>query len=248
MSTNPAPWFVRLVESVDALGEAAREWQLAHRAAAVVLARADPTRCYLSDGKVTGRPDPEAAGWKGRRFIRSPHERAVYALQDLYREAAQRTRGEYEHAALLFASGAAWAVRAVRDGGHPVRVVLAADRDKGRSRSHREFLPGDLDAALDAFEADGYYKAHRLRAAHSHLMDGLAARRTAEEIDGQEYVSEPDATTLFECWAVADGIADAADTYGRLLKEALGDVLAGPRAEHHRQLAAARDAGNGVAQ
>lgn len=233
-----APWFEHLTDSVGALGEAAREWQMAARAAEVAHEQMDPMRRVLHDGKVTCQPGPNASGWQGRPYRRSPHDRAIFALQALYLDARHRTRAEYEHAALLYASGAAWAIRAVRAGEEPARVVFDVDGED----LARDLVPGDLGAGIDAFEADRYSNASRLKDAYERLLDGMTARHTAEQIADEEYVSEQDASLMFECWAAAEGTADNAFAYGRLLQEGLGFVLLGPRETHRRHLAAQRAA------
>lgn len=242
LAPENAPWFEHLTDSVDALGNAAREWDLAHQGAELVHDQTDPMRRVLHDGKVTGQPGPEAVGWNAKPFTRSPHSKAVFALQRLYLEAVHRARAEYEHAALLYASGAAWAIRAVRAGEQPARVVFGVDDGE------RDLVPGDLDAGLDAFKADRYSKAEKVEDAYDRLLECLAAGRYAEEIGDQEYVSERDDAEAAECWVVAQGTADAACAYGHLLREGLGFVLLAPREEHRRQLAAARAAADGVAQ
>lgn len=250
LAPDSAPWFEHLTDSVDALGEAAREWKLACQAAEVVYEQTDPMRRILHDGKVTGQPGPEAVGWNARPFTRSPHSGAVYALHTLYLKAKHHARAEYGHAAMLYASGAAWAIRAVRAGEQPARVVFGVDDDNADRR--RDLVPGDLDAGVDAFKADRYSNVHQLENAHDRLLDCIAAGRHAEEIGDQEYVSERDDAEAAECWAIAEGGADAADAYGRLLREALGFVLLGPREAHRRQLAEQRaaetDQSSGAAQ
>ncbi|MCZ4609715.1 hypothetical protein O3S80_39305 [Streptomyces sp. Lzd4kr] len=234
-----APWFEHLTDSVDALGNAAREWKLAHQAAELAYERTDPMRRILHDGKATGQPGPEAVGWNAKPFTRSPHSRAVFALHTIYLKAKHHARGEYQHAALLYASGAAWGIRAVRVGEQPARVVFGVETEGDNGQ--REFVPGHFDAGLDAFEADRYSKADQLKAACGRLMDCLGAFEAAEAIGGQEYVSERDDADAAEYWAIAQGTADAACAYGHLLREALGFVLLGPRQEYRKQLAAARE-------
>lgn len=241
-----APWFEHLTDSVDALGNAAREWRLAHQGAELAHDQADPLRRVLHDGKVTGQPGPEAVGWNAKPFTRSPHSKAVFALQRLYLAAMHQACAEYEHAALLYASGAAWAIRAVRAGEQPARVVFGVDDEGDNGR--RELVAGDIDAGLDAFKTDRYSKARKVEAAYDRLLECLAAGRYAEEIGDQEYVSERDDAEAAECWAIAEGTADAAYAYGHLLREGLGFVLLTPREEHRKQLAVARAEADGVAQ
>ncbi|MFD5251300.1 hypothetical protein ACFWM5_00455 [Streptomyces bobili] len=233
LAPTNAPWFEHLTDSVDALGEAAREWQLAASAAEVAHSQMDPMRRVLHDGKVTGQPGPDAVGWNARPFRRSPHSAAVYELQRLYLDARQRTRVEYEHAALLYVSGAAWAIGQVRAGAQPTRAMLPAE-DDGRKRA---LVPGNLDAGVEDFKADRYSKARLLEDAYDRLLECLAAGRQAEDIGDQEYVSERDDAEAAECSAIAEGTADAAYAYGRLLREALGFVLLGPRQARLKQLA-----------
>jgi hypothetical protein len=239
LAPDAAPWFEHLTDSVDALANAAREWKLAAGAAELACEQSDPMRRVVHEGKVTGRPGPQAVGWRARPFTRSPHSRALYALERLHTEAKYRLRAEYAHAALLYASGAAWAVCRVRAGEQPDRVVLGVDDgDNGQ----RDLVPGELGARVEAFEADGYSHAAKLQAAYDRLLECLACGRHAEEIGEQEYVSERDDAEAAECWAVAEGTADAAYAYGALLRQALGFVLIGPREEHRKQLAARRAA------
>lgn len=235
-----APWFEHLADSVDALGNAAREWKLAHQAAELAHAQTDPMRRVLHDGKVTGQPGPEAVGWNAKPFTRSPHSKAVFALEHLYLAAKYHARAEYDHAALLYASGAAWAIRSVRAGEQPARVVFGVDDEADNGQ--RELVAGDLAAGVDAFKADHYSKAHKLEDAYDRLLECLAAGRYAEDIGDQEYVSERDDAEAAECWAIAEDTADAAYAYGLLLREALGFVLLGPRETHRKQLAEQRAA------
>ncbi|WP_340382262.1 hypothetical protein U5640_36230 [Streptomyces sp. SS7] len=237
-----APWFEHLADSVDALGEAAREWKLAHQAAGLAHEQTDPMRRILHDGKVTGQPGPEAVGFNAKPFTRTPHCAAVFELQRIYMEAKHHTRAEYGHAALLYASGAAWAIRAVRAGEQPARVVFGVETEGDNGQ--RELVPDDLrlDAGLDAFDADRYSKADKLRAACARLTECLGAGEMAAAIGDQEYVSERDDADAAEAWAIAEGGPDAAYAYGHLLREALGFVLLGPRDAHRRQLAEQRAA------
>lgn len=236
-----APWFEHLADSVDALGAAAREWKHAHQAAELAHAQSEPLRRVLHDGKVTGQPGPDETSWT-RPFTRSPHSRAVYRIERLYLEAKHHARAEYGHAAMLYASGAAWAVCRVRAGEQPGRVVFVMDREGDGGQ--RDLVPGDLGVDVEAFEADGYSKADQLQAAYDRLLGCITAGHHAEEIGNQEYVSERDDAEAAEFWAIAEEGADAAYAYGLLLREALGFVLLGPRQEHRKQLAdkAAADA------
>lgn len=233
-----APWFEHLTDSVDALGEAARVWRIAARSAELAHEQTDPFNRVLHEGRVTGRPGPEATGWNARPFSRSPHSDAVSELERLYLDAKHQTRAEYEHAALLYASGGAWAIRAVRVGEQPTRPTFGVDREGATGRGR--LVPGDVGVDVDALKADCYGKASLLEGAYDRLLECLAAGRHAEDIGDQEYVSERDDAEAAECWAIAEGTADAAYAYGQRLREALGFVLLGPRENHRRQLAEQR--------
>ncbi|MEH0547321.1 hypothetical protein QA802_30810 [Streptomyces sp. B21-105] len=230
-----APWFEHLADGVDALGAAAREWKHAAAAAELAHARSEPLRRVMHDGRVTGQPGPDETGWNARPFNRSPHSRALYKIEHLYLDAMHRVRAEYGHAAMLYASGAAWAVCRVRAGEQPGRVVFGVDREGDWGQ--RDLVPGDIGVDVEAFEADGYSKADKLQAAYDRLLWCITAGHHAEEIGNQEYVSERDDAEAAECWAIAEEGADAAYAYGLLLREALGFVLIGPRREHRKQLA-----------
>ncbi|MGI5443799.1 hypothetical protein ACQEV4_42605 [Streptomyces shenzhenensis] len=231
LAPTRAPWFEHLTDSVRALGEAAHEWQLAARHAHLAHAQADVQRRILHEGKATGQPGPHVTGWKSAPLERSPHSHAVFDLQRLYLDLEHRTRREYARAALVFASGAAWAVQQVRAGAQPSRVVLELDDDD------RRLLPGSFDANLTALQADRYSKARTVGAAYERLTACLDAGDAAEAIATQDYIADHEASEMHEHMSVAEGAADAAYAYGLLVEEALSFVLLKPRAERRKQLA-----------
>ncbi|MGW4733861.1 hypothetical protein ACWEQC_32645 [Streptomyces shenzhenensis] len=231
-----APWFEHLADSVRALGEAAREWQLAASHASLAHAQADVQRRILHEGKATGQPSPEAAGWKKTPAQRRPHSEAVFGLQRLYLDLELETRRWYEWAALVFASGAAWAVREVNTGAQPSRVVLELDDED------RRLLPGSFDAHLAFFQAERYSKARKLEAAYTRLTGCLGAGDAADAIAEQDYIADHEASEMHDLATVAEGAADAAYAYGLVVEEALGFVLLKPRAEHRRRRAEQRAA------
>jgi hypothetical protein len=236
LAPKNAPWFEQLTDSVRGLGEAAREWQLADQTAALLEVGVQWERRAVHEGKVTGQPGPEARGWEAKPVRRTPHEMALSALQRAYMDHRFFTRRNYERAALLFASGAAWAVRQVRAGGNPDRVVLAIDTD-----DRRELIAGaDFNADLEALQEGRYSNAGKVAAAHLTLMRCLDARARGEELGDHDYITEHEAGEMHDCWRIAEGLADAAYTYGRHAEDALQFALLGPKEEHRRQLAAAR--------
>lgn len=237
LAPENAPWFEHLSDSVRALGEAAREWRLAATAATLARDHADVQRHPWHQGKVTGQPSPEARGFAGEPAERSPHMNAAFELQRLYGDVQRDTAGGYERAALLFASGAAWAVRRVRAGHHPGRVVFATD-----DTDRRSLIPGPFDADLDALKEARLSTAGKLWSAHDRLQECEWARHAGEDIASQDYVSDHEASDMHECWALAEGLAEAAYSYGLLVEQALGFVLLGAREAHRQQLGVQRAA------
>lgn len=237
LAPENAPWFEHLEDSVRALGEAAREWKLAHQGATLAHAHVDTSRTLFHEGKVTGQPGHTDRGWLSKPFTRSPHSTAVFDLQRHYLNAVHFTQNGYEHAAMLYASGAAWAIRTVHAGETPARVVLSVeDTDK------RDLAPGSLNAGLDALKEARLSTVPKLEAAYKRLDDCLYARDVAEDIGSQEYVSDHEASEMHDCLTAAEDIADAAYAYGLLAEGALSFVLLGLRAAHRKQLAEQRAA------
>lgn len=227
-----APWFEHLIDSVRALGEAAREWQLADQRARLLEAGVEEERRTLHEGKIAVH-GPEARGWDAKPRKRGPHEHAVFDLQKIYMEHRFLTRRKYEHAALLFASGAAWAIAQVQAGEQPERVLFPLDEDRWP-------VPGRYD--IDGL--GNYVNAGKIAAAYEQVLRMDQAAEYAEEIAGRDdhEVTERDAGDMFEAGAIAQGLPDAAYAYGRLAEGALAFVLLGPKQEHRKQLAEQRAA------
>lgn len=227
-----APWFEHLVDSVRALGEAAREWQLADQTARLLEAGVEMDRRNPHEGKITVQGS-QGRGWDSnpRRF--GPHEHAVTDLQKIYMEHRFVTRRHYEHAAMLYASGAARAIAQVQAGEQPERVQFTLDAD--RTPMVGGYKIGDLG---------NYVNAQKITAAYEQVLRMDQAAEHAEEIarrDDHE-VSEADANDMFEAGAYAQGLPDAAYAYGRLGEGALAFVLLGPRDAHRKELAEQRAA------
>lgn len=225
-----APWFEHLIDSVSALREAAREWQLADQAARLLEPGVELERRNLHEGKITVA-GPGTAGWDAKPHRRGPHEHAVFDLQKIYMEHRFLTRRNYGHAAVLFASGAAWAIARVQAGEKPAAVHFPLDED-------RRPVPGQ-------YRIDGlsnYAGARKIAAAYERVLSTDVAGEHAEDLAGQEYVTDHEAGEMFEASAHAQGLPDAAYAYGRLAEDALRFVLLGPRAAHRTQLAEQRAA------
>ncbi|MEU3256147.1 hypothetical protein [Streptomyces sp. NPDC006997] len=235
-----APWFEHLTDSVRALGEAAREWQLAAQAATVDHARADHHGLTDHEGRVTGLPPADAVGWQARPHHPRPHSVARRQLEKHYRDAMYAARHGYEDAARLYASGAAWAVRQVQDGHQPHQVEFATAQANGSTLL--ALVPGSERIDLKALTAARYAEAASVTAAFERLDRCLYAAQYAEDIDDQDYIADHEATQMHDALTVAAGIPDAAYDYGLALEGVLQFVLLGPKETHRRQRAEQRAA------
>lgn len=245
LAPENAPWFEHLTDGVRALGHAALDWQLAAQAAAVDHARADHPGLSYHGGRVTGLPVADAVGWEARPRTRRPHSAAQRELGAYYRQAMYTTRQGYENAARMYASGAAWAVRQVQDGGQPTLVEFATrEADLGIL----ELVPGSEQVGTDALTEARYSEAAMVIAAYEDLDRRLYAAQLAEDIGSQDYVADHEASEMHRAWTSAEGIADAAYAYGLVLERALQFVLLGPKDARRKQLAAARAEADEVAQ
>ncbi|MFD9445483.1 hypothetical protein ACFWBR_42440 [Streptomyces sp. NPDC060006] len=230
MAPPHGPWFEHLIDSVRALGEAAREWQLADQTARLLEAGVQMERRTLFEGKILVH-SPAARGWDAKPRDREPHARAVMDLQKIYMEHQFVTRRHYEHAALLFASGAARAITQVQAGEQPERVLFPLDKD--RHPVVGGYKIGDLG---------NYVHAKKIAAAYEQLARMDMAAEAAEDLAGRDYVADHEASEMFEASQYALGLPDAAYAYGLLGEGALRFVLLGPIAAHREELAKRRAA------
>jgi hypothetical protein len=226
-----APWFEHLVDSVRALGEAAHEWQIADQQTRLLQANVQIERRVLHEGKITGQPGAGTRGWESRRTSREPHPDAVFALQKIYLDLGFTTRRRYEDAAMLYASGAAWAIARVQAGETPTRVTFALDAE-------RLLVPGPC--AVDGLGR--YAEAGRIAAAYERLISLQIAGDHAEELAGRDYIADHEASEMFDAAQAAEGLADAAYAFGLLAERAVGYVLLEPRRKHGEELARVREA------
>ncbi|MDX2520549.1 MULTISPECIES: hypothetical protein [Streptomyces] len=239
LAPENAPWFEHLTDSIRALGEAAREWQIADRTASLNEAHVEMERSVLHEGRATHQPGPDTVPLHRRTYSNChPHVAAFYALQRLYREHRSRTRRGYRDTAMLYASGAAWAISQVQTGEQPRQAVFTLDH-------YERPLPIPHDYAVTGL--DQYAGAAKLAAAYEQLRSMHLAEDISEEIAGRpdHEVSERDASDMWEAGDYASGLPDAAYAYGRLLESALQYTLLGAKNTHRKQLAeqrAAKDA------
>ncbi|MFD3654368.1 hypothetical protein [Streptomyces sp. NPDC058620] len=231
-------WTESLFDSVYALYETAREYQIAHRTAQVAVQTVDVDRRKLHEGRIAlrglhGRADADY--YRTRRT--SPHDDAVFGLSDLYSRAETELRHRYDEAAHLFASGAAWAIGSVQGGETPALVEFNTDEDGAPTR-HQLSITG-----LARYAGTG-----ELTAAYDRWYARMGAAEHAEDLAGRDYVSDHEAGEMHDAIGVAMGLADSAFAYGLLAQRALNFVLLAPRRARESELAAARAAAQQTAQ
>lgn len=213
------PWFEDLTDSVTALREAAYDYKNAHRAALVLRDSVAIDRRRLEDGKATGQPGPEAQGWNARPITREPHANALFDLIDMFGTQAAQIAERFEHAALLYASGAAWAIRQVQQGATPSHVVFALSPER------QLFLPG----ALEIEGIDRYSEASKVAAAYQELTGRLRSAEYGEDLASQDNLADHEAGWMTDAWNDARGTGRAAYAYGLLAERALSYALLGVR-------------------
>ncbi|MEV7959325.1 hypothetical protein ACIO6T_41295 [Streptomyces sp. NPDC087532] len=228
MPEKPAQqhWTESLFDSVYALYETAHEYRTAHRAAQVAEQMVGMDRRQIHEGRIALQGRVNAYG---RTRTREPHEKAIYDLGTLYRQAESKLHRCYEEAALLYASGAAWSIATVQDGHTPAVVEFNTD-DNGDAVPHRLHIPG----------LDTYAEGPALDAAYNAVRDCMGAAEYAEDLAGRDYVTDHEAGEMFRAGNAALGLADAAFAYGLLAQRAVNFVLLEPRRAWHSELAAAR--------
>ncbi|MEV6477654.1 hypothetical protein [Streptomyces sp. NPDC051657] len=226
MSKTPQHWTESLFDSVYGLYETAREYQSALRAAQAAADTVDIDRRQHHEGRIALEGRTNAYG---RTLTREPHTRALYDLGETYGTAASVLRSRYQEAALLFASGAAWAIRSVHRGEQPPVVAFETD-DDGNAVPHAMYTP----------ELDRYAGAAALDAAYDAVRRCMDAGEHIEEMADWGPISEHDAGQMTRAGEVAGGLAAAAYAYGLLAQRALNFVLLEPRRSREREIALAR--------
>jgi hypothetical protein len=148
----------------------------------------------------------------------------VFALADIYRDHQFAVHRLYERAALLYASGCAWAIRTVQQGGNPNGVAFGLGTDN-------QLLPGRYD--IQGLER--YARGRQVAAAYEHLTRCMGAGDEAADLGSQDYLADHEAGQLHDALDVAEGIADAAYAYGLLAEGAVRYVLIEPRRQYARR-------------
>ncbi|MFC8658066.1 hypothetical protein ACFUCT_23140 [Streptomyces parvus] len=221
-------WTESLFDSVYALYETAREYQIAHRATQFLAAQAAFERHQPHDGRIT--LERHSAG--GNRPVeKEPHSDALLDLDRIHGEAAFEMHRRYEESSLLFASGAAWAVRSVQLGHTPPVVSFQTDQCDNPVQ-HRLSITG----------LTNYAGAELLNTSYELLAHRLAAADRAVCLAEQGDLPDHEAGEFNEALDTAMGIADTAFSYGLLAQKAVNFVLLEPRRAREREIALARAA------
>lgn len=220
-------WTESLFDSVYALYETAREYQLAHRAAQVAVETVNIDRRKAHEGRVTLEARTTVYN---NPLTHEVHADGLFGLRRLYGDLESEIGRRYEEASLLFASGAAWAIRTVLDGGTPAHVSFQTGASSYVPRGMQ--IPG----------LDTYSGGPGLDAAYEAVLRCMHAAEYGEDLAGRDYVSDHEAGEMFRAGEVAMGLADAAFAYGLLAQRAVNFVLLEPRRAHESELAAARAA------
>ncbi|WP_299542078.1 hypothetical protein [uncultured Streptomyces sp.] len=218
-------WTESLFDSVYALYETATEYRTALGAAQLAVSSVDYDRRRTHEGRIgiEGRTTVH-----GRPFTTAPHDRALHLLSRTYRDTETKMRGHFEDSALLYASGTAWAIRTVLEGGTPPVVAFQVDEDRS-----------PVPRGMTIPPLDRYAGATALTAAYEEVVRRAGASEYAEDLAGRDYVSEHEAGEMHAAIDVAEGLAGAAFAYGLLAQRALSFVLLEPRRARERELAAA---------
>ncbi|WP_329356938.1 hypothetical protein [Streptomyces anulatus] len=228
MSKTLQHWTDSLADSVYALYETANEYRNAYRAAQLQATTVDLIHRMTHGGRITLEGHPVVAD---RPLTHTPHGQALSTLSRLYGTVEAEMQSRYEEAALLYASGAAWAVRAVLRGEQPPHVVF-------QTTEHGDPAPSSLEIPGLETWTDG----PALDAAYDTVVRCTQAAEYAERLVDREPISDQEAAELHRAHREADGIADAAFAYGLLGQRAVSIALIEPRRARESELAQAHAA------
>ncbi|WP_424918904.1 hypothetical protein [Streptomyces sp. wa1064] len=228
MSKTPQHWTEALTDSVYGLYETANEYRNAYRAAQLQATTVDLIHRMTHGGRITLEGHPVVSD---RPLTHTPHGQALSTLSRLYGTVEAEMQSRYEEAALLYASGAAWAVRAVMRGEQPPNVVF-------QTTEHGDPAPNSLEIPGLETWIDG----PALDAAYDTVVRCTQAAEYAEQLVDREPISDQEAAELHRAHREADGIADAAFAYGLLGQRAVSIALIEPRRARESELAQAHAA------
>ncbi|MFD9692006.1 hypothetical protein ACFWXO_40295 [Kitasatospora sp. NPDC059088] len=209
------PWHKSLTASVHALGAAANEARLAARAARTTLDLYSLDRLNPAEGRVT------QPGVVYNTMSFHPHTKALYRIAGLHRTTADLLHSLYVTTTRAYADGAIWAIGQVLDGKEPEAVHgLRTDNGQFAVVGPLPFI----DAGLNRWP--GWPELNAARAA---MLSCQAASDMAEDIAAADHVTEREAGEMFDAGRHAEGLPDAAYTFGTHAEQALRHVLRAAR-------------------
>ncbi|MGW0795140.1 hypothetical protein [Streptomyces sp. NPDC002692] len=211
------PWYEDLTDSVTALREAAYEYKVAQRSAKSLRDSATLERRRVEDGRIHALPiQTMRSEWVRAPQTRVPHEIAIFDLTKLYGRLLADTSGAFEQAALLFASGACWAITQVQKGATPDRVSFERD-----PLDTTQLVP----RAFEIVGLDRYSETGKLAAAYERVAACRYAGEVGEDLAGRDYLADHEAGEMFDAFTHAEDTGAAAYAYGLLAERALQFVL-----------------------
>ncbi|WP_181790945.1 hypothetical protein [Streptomyces phytophilus] len=226
-STSTPPrrqaWYAPLTASVRALGTAAQEYQLALHNAELAAAQVSPDLRAPHPGSAghlrVGQPGEVVQPF-------APHETAVGELAAFYQHQVDTLRAHHQAAALLFATGCAWAANAAHGGSRPQHVVFT-------STPEGQCVPGPLEIN----GLTNWPRLGELEHARYELAAVMEHQQLAHRINDQIPYTEAVAEQQHQAQQLVDArLGTAAYRYGQLAEEGLHFILAGPTPEaptHH---------------
>ncbi|MGW1223406.1 hypothetical protein ACWD6O_31240 [Streptomyces californicus] len=229
MPKTPTHWTESLFDSVYALHETAREYQLAYRATQLLADQAQFDRHKPHEGRI--ELQRHSAAGASHPVMKEPHADALFDLLRAHRDFASEMHCRYEQSSLLYASGAAWAVRSIQLGHTPPVVAFRTD-DYDQPVQHQLSITGLAN----------YAGAEMLHHSYELLAHRLAAADHAVHLAEDGDLLDHEAGEFHDAVDTAMGIADAAFAYGLLAQKAVNFVLLQPRRDHERDIALARAA------
>ncbi|MEU4172144.1 hypothetical protein AB0F46_35335 [Streptomyces sp. NPDC026665] len=219
MTTTVRPWYEDLTDSVTALRKAAYEYKVAQRSLKSLRDSVQFERRRIEEGRIHALPLPSArggTGWASQPQSRSPHSDTIQKISTEYSRLLGGVNGAFEHAAMLFASGAAWAITQIQKGDMPARVAF-------------ERHPWDAHQlapwSLEIVGLDRYSGTRPLATAYERLAACLRAGEVGQELAAREDLADHEASEMHAAFAHADGTGAAAYAYGLHAEQALGFAL-----------------------
>jgi LPS sulfotransferase NodH len=123
---------------------------------------------------------------------------------------------QFEHAALLYASGACWSISQAQQGQTPNRVAFQRDPEHAKQLMPR---------TLEIIGLDRYSERAKVSAACAELTSRLYSASYGEDLASLAYLADHEASQMHDAWDHAEGIGPAAYAYGLLAERALRFVL-----------------------